>query len=113
MEVRRADLATTPEPADAVVVVDVLRSFSTAAYAFAVGARTIYPVGEVAHALVLRADLRNALTMGAAPGGPDDARMDRGAGVGGQGVLVRAAGVTSLSRDAPLPNVADRPHSGH
>ena len=69
MEVRRADLATAPEPVDAVVVIDVLRSFSTAAYAFAAGARAIYPVGEMAHALALRADLPNALTIGAAPGG--------------------------------------------
>jgi 2-phosphosulfolactate phosphatase len=69
MEVCRADLATAPEPVDAVVVIDVLRSFSTAAYAFAAGARDIYPVGEVAHALALRAELPNALTMGAAPGG--------------------------------------------
>lgn len=69
MEVRRANLASSPEPADAVVVIDVLRSFSTAAYAFAAGARAIYPVGEVAHALALRAELPDALTMGAAPGG--------------------------------------------
>jgi 2-phosphosulfolactate phosphatase len=69
MEVRRTDLTAVPEPADAVVVVDVLRSFSTAAYAFAAGARAIYPVGEVARALALRAELPEALTMGAAPGG--------------------------------------------
>jgi 2-phosphosulfolactate phosphatase len=69
MEIRRADLSSTPGPVDAVVVIDVLRSFSTAAYAFAAGARAIYPVGEVAEALALRAEVPGALTMGAAPGG--------------------------------------------
>ncbi|HSD55269.1 MAG TPA: 2-phosphosulfolactate phosphatase [Burkholderiales bacterium] len=69
MEVRRADLATAPEPADAVVVIDVLRSFSTAAYAFAAGARAIYLVDTVERALALRAELPDALTIGAAPGG--------------------------------------------
>jgi 2-phosphosulfolactate phosphatase len=69
MEIRRADLATAPEPVDAVVVVDVLRSFTTAAYACAAGARAIYLVDEVARALALRTELPNALTIGAAPGG--------------------------------------------
>lgn len=69
MEVRHADLATSPEPAGAVVVIDVLRSFTTAAYAFAAGARAIYPVEKVEHARALGAALPSALTMGAAAGG--------------------------------------------
>jgi 2-phosphosulfolactate phosphatase len=46
------------------VVVDVLRAFTTAAYALAAGANGIYPVGTVAEALRLKGDLPNALTMG-------------------------------------------------
>jgi len=52
-----------------VVIIDVLRSFSTAAYAFAAGARTIYPVDAVGEARALRAGLPGALTMGASGGG--------------------------------------------
>ena len=69
MEVRRADLATVPEPVDAVIVIDVLRSFSTAAYAFAAGARAIYLVDKVERALALRTELPAAMTIGAVPGG--------------------------------------------
>ncbi|HMY06183.1 MAG TPA: 2-phosphosulfolactate phosphatase, partial [Accumulibacter sp.] len=35
------------EPEDTVIVIDVLRSFTTAAYAFAAGATTIYPVETI------------------------------------------------------------------
>ena len=47
-----------PRPArvtGAVVVVDVLRAFTTAAYAFAAGARHVYLVGTVAEALAIKA----------------------------------------------------------
>lgn len=56
-------------PHDVVVVIDVLRSFSTAAYAFAAGASLIYPVETIAEAHRLRAGLPNALTTGAIGGG--------------------------------------------
>jgi 2-phosphosulfolactate phosphatase len=69
MEVRRADLATVPEPSDAVVVIDVLRSFTTAAYAFAAGARAIYPVERAEHAIAFASQRPGALTIGAAAGG--------------------------------------------
>ncbi|MFN2303392.1 MAG: 2-phosphosulfolactate phosphatase [Anaerolineales bacterium] len=46
------------------VVVDVLRAFTTAAYAFAAGATEIYPVSTVHEALNLSDELPNALTMG-------------------------------------------------
>jgi 2-phosphosulfolactate phosphatase len=42
------------EPEDAVVVIDVLRSFSTAAYALAAGASTIYPVETISAAFHLQ-----------------------------------------------------------
>ena len=76
MEIRRADLSTSPEPAGVVVVIDVLRSFSTAAYAFAAGARAIYPVEKVDHAFAMRSELRGALTMGALGGGLPIAGFD-------------------------------------
>lgn len=50
MEILRADLGSCSGLTGAVVVIDVLRSFSTAAYAFAGGARAIYPVDSVAGA---------------------------------------------------------------
>ena len=54
-----AHLATGP-----VVVIDVLRAFSTAAYAFAAGARHIYLVGGVDEAIALKRSLPGALAMG-------------------------------------------------
>jgi 2-phosphosulfolactate phosphatase len=48
----------------AVVVVDVLRAFSTAAYALASGASAIYLVAGVAEALAFKADHPGTLAMG-------------------------------------------------
>ena len=48
----------------AVVVVDVLRAFTTAAYAFAAGAAEIWPVGDVEHALAFKRARPDALAMG-------------------------------------------------
>lgn len=61
-----------------VVVIDVLRSFSTAAYAFAAGARVIYPVETVAAALQLAQQHPNALTTGAIAGGDPVSGFDFG-----------------------------------
>jgi len=47
-----------------VVVIDVLRAFSTAAYAFGAGAESITLVSEVVEALALKAQIKNALVMG-------------------------------------------------
>lgn len=47
-----------------IVVVDVLRAFTTAAYAFAGGAEAIYVVEGVAEALALADELSDALVMG-------------------------------------------------
>ncbi len=47
-----------------VVVVDVLRAFTTAAYAFASGASAIWLVGTAAEALDLSREIPGALTMG-------------------------------------------------
>ncbi|MCB2202869.1 2-phosphosulfolactate phosphatase [bacterium] len=51
-----------------VVVIDVLRAFTTAAFAFAGGARQIFPVGGVDEALALHAELGDALIMGEVDG---------------------------------------------
>lgn len=47
-----------------VVVVDVIRAFSTAAYAFGAGARCIYLVATVEEALAFKAANAGALAMG-------------------------------------------------
>ncbi len=53
------------------VVIDVLRAFSTSAYAFASGAREIIPVAGVREALELRQDhMPDALVMGELNGKP-------------------------------------------
>ncbi len=57
------------EPTDAVVVIDVLRSFTTAAYAYAAGASTIYPVETISRAFRLQRRLPDAATTGAVGGG--------------------------------------------
>ena len=48
----------------AVVAIDVIRAFTTAAYAFGAGAREILLADTVAQALALRVDLPHALVMG-------------------------------------------------
>jgi 2-phosphosulfolactate phosphatase len=69
MEILRAELGRCGGLSGTVVVIDVLRSFSTAAYAFAGGARAIYPVQTAAEARALRSRFPAALTMGAEGGG--------------------------------------------
>lgn len=71
-------LDPTPEPRDTVVVIDVLRSFSTAAYAFAAGAGVIYPVETIAEACRLQQQIPNAATTGAIAGGDPVAGFDFG-----------------------------------
>lgn len=66
------------EPRDVVVVIDVLRSFSTAAHAFAAGAAVIHPVATLSEALALRARLPGALATGALPGGDPAPGFDFG-----------------------------------
>lgn len=69
MRIERADLHACPSLTGTVVVIDVLRSFSTAAYAFAAGAVAIFPVATVPEAEALLARRPGALSMGAAGGG--------------------------------------------
>jgi 2-phosphosulfolactate phosphatase len=113
MEVRRADLTTIPDPEGVIVVIDVLRSFTTAAYAFAAGAHAVYPVDKVERALALASKRPRALTMGAAGGGwpiPGFDLTNSPAEIAGRNLSGRelihctAGGVQAVSlwRDAPF-----------
>jgi len=55
-----------------VVVIDVLRAFSNAAYAFSVGAESITLVGSTEEALTLKAGIHGALVMGEEHGQPPE-----------------------------------------
>jgi len=68
MIISRASLETCQEATGSVVVIDVLRAFSTAAYAFAAGVQDITVVSTVAGALDLRERLRGSLVMGEVDG---------------------------------------------
>ena len=94
-------------PADTVVVIDVLRSFTTAAVALAGGARAIYPVDGAAAATALLARVGNPLSVGAVGGGDPLPGFDFGNSpshlahadlVGRDVVLTTAAGVRGLQR---------------
>lgn len=62
-------LSAAPEPRGAVVVIDVLRSFSTAAWAIARGAESLYPVATAGEGFALQQRLADALLVGAVGGG--------------------------------------------
>lgn len=64
MRIHRATLDTCAQATGVVVVIDVIRAFTTAAFAFAAGAQGITPVSTVEEALALRSRIPNALVMG-------------------------------------------------
>jgi len=64
MDIHHATLETCSAATDTVVVIDVWRSFTTAACAFATGARDIITVGSTQEALALRDRFPGALLMG-------------------------------------------------
>lgn len=70
MRLERANLETCGDVTDTVVVIDVLRAFTTAAYAFAAGAGEILLVSAVDEALALRERFPGALVMGEVHGLP-------------------------------------------
>jgi len=78
MEILRSDLPHCPELDGAVVVIDVLRSFTTAAYALAAGAREVVAVESVAAARALRALDPQAWAIGAVGGGAPAPGLDMG-----------------------------------
>jgi 2-phosphosulfolactate phosphatase len=60
-----ATLETCATATDTVVVIDVIRAFTTAAFAFAAGAQEIIPVNTIEDALALRKRFPDAMVMGA------------------------------------------------
>lgn len=64
MKIKQASLETCQTATGTVVVIDVLRAFTTAAFAFEAGAQNIILVDTVDEALKLRRQLPNALAMG-------------------------------------------------
>jgi len=94
-------------PQDTVVVIDVLRSFTSAAVALSRGAAAIYPVEGIAAAISLADRIERPLTIGAigggdpAPGfdfGNSPSRLTRASLAGKTVVMSTAAGVRGLQR---------------
>ena len=61
-------LQNQPVASDTVVVIDVLRSFTSAAVMLARGAQAIYPVERIADATALFRQLDNVVSIGAGGG---------------------------------------------
>lgn len=109
MQIRRCDLSHTAELTGAVVVIDVLRSFTTAAMALAQGAREVLAVESPAAALALRAQEPGALAVGALGGGAPAPGFDLGnspsrlatLGLAGRRVIQCTAGGTRGLFDSP------------
>jgi 2-phosphosulfolactate phosphatase len=78
MDFRRSDLAHGHELEGLVVVVDVLRAFSTSAYAFAAGARAVVVAHSLDEIEPLRRRHAPAITVGAQPGGFPVPGLDHG-----------------------------------
>jgi 2-phosphosulfolactate phosphatase len=76
MKILRSDLAHGHELVGAVVVIDVLRAFTTAAYAFAAGARSMIAADSLDSVARLRNRYPASMTMGALPGGRPIPGMD-------------------------------------
>jgi 2-phosphosulfolactate phosphatase len=64
MHIQHATLETCSDAIGTVVVIDVWRSFTTAAFAFAAGARDILVAGSTEEALALKARFPDTLLMG-------------------------------------------------
>ena len=70
MEFKRETLKTCSQAAGVVVVIDVIRAFTTAAFAFGAGAKSITLVSTVEEALSLRDRIPDSLAMGEVNGIP-------------------------------------------
>ncbi|MCF8198779.1 MAG: 2-phosphosulfolactate phosphatase [Sulfuritalea sp.] len=100
-------LSDQPDVSDTVVVVDVLRSFTTASVALFRGASAVYPVESLAAASELSSSIENSVTAGAIAGGDPAPGFDYGnspselmkAELAGRAVVIStAAGVRGLQR---------------
>lgn len=72
MKFNYTNLETCHEATGVVLVIDVLRAFSNAAYAFSRGAKEIYPVVSVEEALKFKSEMPNALVSGEVGGLPPE-----------------------------------------
>ena len=72
MNFHYTNLETCHAATGIVVVIDVLRAFSNAAYAFSRGAKEIYPVGGVEDAFKFKAETPNSLAAGEVGGLPPE-----------------------------------------
>lgn len=72
MDFHYTNLETCHEATGVVVVIDVIRAFTNAAYAFARGATKIYPVSGVEEALRLKVQIPNSLVCGELGGIPPE-----------------------------------------
>ena len=70
MRFHYTNLETCHKAVGAVIVIDVLRAFSTAAYAFSRGAEKMILVGEVEEAISLKSKIPNSKAMGEVRGLP-------------------------------------------
>ena len=72
MKFHYTNLETCHEATGTVVVIDVIRAFTNAAFAFSRGAQEIYPVSGVGEALQFKADTPNSLACGEVGGLPPE-----------------------------------------
>lgn len=70
MQFQRLSLDECAQATGTVVVIDVIRAFTSACYAFGAGAEKILLVSEVEQAFALRRQFPSALLMGEVGGGP-------------------------------------------
>jgi 2-phosphosulfolactate phosphatase len=78
MRVLRSDLAHVPQLEGVIVVIDVLRAFSTAAYAFYAGARAMVVAHSIDEIETLRGWHAPCVTVGAHAGGKPVPGLDHG-----------------------------------
>ncbi len=109
MEIRRVGLDACADLCGTVVAVDVLRSFTTAAFAFAAGAGALHAADGPQHARELIDNIPGALTIGSLPGGapiqgfdlPNSPARLVGRALAGQPIVMSTAGgVRSLLASA-------------
>jgi len=72
MKFKYTDLETCHEATGIVVVIDVIRAFTNAAFAFSRGVKEIYPVSTVQEALKFKAEVPNSMACGEVGGMPPE-----------------------------------------
>jgi len=72
MKFHYTDLETCHTATGVVIVIDVIRAFTNAAFAFSKGAKEIYPVSKVKDALQLKAQIPDSLACGEEGGLPPE-----------------------------------------